>query len=398
MPNPFQFAWTRAKRQPIQALLTLLTVCLSAVAVNTALSVSSQVSTSSDDPDRFKVVAGYTDGNNSSTYGLFKPKDLPALSKLADAAQTLDLQGWAAGDLLEYGGKRYKQGQAISTGPHYAELSGLKMLQGSFLSGKPGEAVVSQDFARALFGSKNALGQSFRNLSSYEGGPSAVLRVVGVMQPPQTDSNAAHLIVPIKDEAYGNSSVLWVKAKPGQGVAARAQVLAAVRQTYKGKGQAQNRDDQGAPRLLVKGMSESEFSSSYVDPIPRLFALFAAAMLVIGAVGLFSLQLSENSERAHEVGLRRAMGASSRGIVLERLLEAGTLVLFGGLLGSALSAALLPLMHSITGTSLFRNGLNFTPLTALSTVLLLLGVAALSSLYPAWQAARVRPSELLREA
>ena len=84
--------------------------------------------------------------------------------------------------------------------------------------------------------------------------------------------------------------------------------------------------------------------------------------------------------------------------MLERLLEAGTLVLFGGLLGSALSAALLPLMHSITGTSLFRNGLNFTPLTALSTVLLLLGVAALSSLYPAWQAARVRPSELLREA
>ncbi len=117
--------------------------------------------------------------------------------------------------------------------------------------------------------------------------------------------------------------------------------------------------------------------------------------LVVGGIGIMNIMLVSVTERTREIGIRKAIGAKRRDILLQFLIEAGALSLTGGLIG---------LLFAIGGASLMGHmtlgSLSLKPEISGTTVLVAVGVSVavglLSGTYPAFNAARLDPIESLR--
>ena len=133
--------------------------------------------------------------------------------------------------------------------------------------------------------------------------------------------------------------------------------------------------------------------ASQITGIMTIFlGAIAGISLLVGGIGIMNIMLVSVTERTREVGIRKAVGATKRDILLQFLLEAIVLSFVGGLLGIALGLAGASLISSLTPDLVTK--------VTLGTVTLAAGVASAIGLifgvYPAMRAANLRPIEALR--
>jgi putative ABC transport system permease protein len=121
-----------------------------------------------------------------------------------------------------------------------------------------------------------------------------------------------------------------------------------------------------------------------------LFAI-ASVSLLVGGIGIMNILLVSVTERTREIGVRMAVGAKRRHIVMQFLIEAMTLSLVGGLLGIVLG---------VTGAKLTTLIAGWPTIISANVILLAfffsLVVGLFFGLYPANKAARLNPIEALR--
>jgi putative ABC transport system permease protein len=122
-----------------------------------------------------------------------------------------------------------------------------------------------------------------------------------------------------------------------------------------------------------------------------LLGIFAAAALLLAAVGIYGVMAQAAAERTHEIGVRMALGATTGGILSLVVRQSMSRVAIGVLLGLALAAAGGRLMAS----SLFGVS-TLDPVTFLATPVFLSTVALVASVVPARRAARVDPVRALQ--
>jgi putative ABC transport system permease protein len=116
---------------------------------------------------------------------------------------------------------------------------------------------------------------------------------------------------------------------------------------------------------------------------------------MVGGIGIMNIMLTTVTERTHEIGLRKAVGARRQDILLQFLVESMVLSLAGGLIGVLAGWGIAQIMGSVQiGDS------SITPLVGMDSVLLAtlfsMAVGLFFGIYPATRAARLQPVEALR--
>jgi len=149
----------------------------------------------------------------------------------------------------------------------------------------------------------------------------------------------------------------------------------------------------GAPNdFRIRDLTEiSEALASASRVMTNLLLIVALISLVVGGVGIMNIMLVSVTERTREIGIRMAVGARSRDILRQFLVEAIVLCLAGGIVGILVGRGV-----SLAVTSL----LNWPTMPSLPAVIAAVAVAATVGIvfgyYPAWKASRLDPIEALR--
>jgi putative ABC transport system permease protein len=273
---------------------------------------------------------------------------------------------------------------------NYIDTGGADLSEGRFYSEaeeRSGRAVVviGADVAEALFPSEDPLGKHVRI------GPER-FEVIGVLEKrgkflgmASVDNRA---VVPLTTfrRLFSEEPDLAIKVKlrPGVELAAAKDELTGLTRLWRGLDPLDDDDfsinEQSQFRDLVATMRVATYG----------VGLFLTTLsLLVGGIGVMNIMFVSVKERTREIGVRKALGATRRAILLQFLIEAVLISLLGGVIGVALAA-------------LAAVGINqvFTAQLSVGTVLLAFAICGFVGvgfgLLPAWQAARARPIDALR--
>ena len=154
--------------------------------------------------------------------------------------------------------------------------------------------------------------------------------------------------------------------------------------------------------LINQNLGDQNFSVAYGDQITHpasslfmivsgMLTLVAAISLIVGGIGVMNIMLVSVSERNHEIGVRKAVGASSRNILMQFIFEALILSLLGGILGLALGYFLAFIISTVTPFAPYISW-EILLITFLTTLI----VGILFGIYPALKAATKNPIDSLK--
>jgi putative ABC transport system permease protein len=254
-------------------------------------------------------------------------------------------------------------------------------------------ALIGKTVADNLFGSEDPLGKIIRIRK-------VPFTVVGVLEPkgqsPTGQDQDDLIIVPIltaKKKVLGGPQAsansvgnIMIQARDPQSMKeAEMQVQALLRQRHR---LAPDQDDDFTVRNLEELFTAQEASAEVMS---ILLASIASVSLIVGGIGIMNIMLVSVTERTKEIGLRMAVGAKTKSILSQFLVEAVTLAAIGGLIGIAVGMLSSALISYIAGWSTH---------TGFDAVLLAFAFSALVGVffgyYPARKAARLNPIEALR--
>jgi putative ABC transport system permease protein len=145
----------------------------------------------------------------------------------------------------------------------------------------------------------------------------------------------------------------------------------------------------GLEQLTLEQLSHTLERASRTMTV--LLASVAGVSLLVGGIGIMNVMLLSVTERTKEIGLRMALGARSRDVMLQFLAEAVTLSLIGGVIG-----VLLALAASGGVQQVLRWSAVVSPGAIVLAVAVAAAVGVFFGIYPARQAARLDPIDALR--
>ena len=274
------------------------------------------------------------------------------------------------------------------------ELASGRIFDASDMAGATKVCLVGQTVARQLFGGVDPLGQVIRVRRV----PFTVIGVLESKGQSMMGSDQDDLILmPIstaRKRVLGASNLakqrsvgtIWVKVAEGYDMKiAEEQVRSLLRQRHRLQ---PGQDDDFSLRNLEEVAATQEASSRV---LALLLAAVASVSLVVGGIGIMNIMLVSVTERTREIGLRMAVGARTRDILGQFLVEAVTLSLIGGLAGIAIGVATAVGIAEIAGWRIV-----LSPESVMLAVAFAFAIGVFFGFYPARKAARLNPVEALR--
>jgi putative ABC transport system permease protein len=305
--------------------------------------------------------------------------------------------------------------RVVGTIPWYTEISPVQLIRGRFLSSidlhhQQSVCVVDEEVAKKLFTFDDPIGKDVRIQGNY-------YRVVGVVGAP---------VSAYGQNGFGNDTA--APANPSGGVVGNVYIplttaknrFTELAARFSGGNRSIERVE--LQKIIIKvdsveqvlpmrdvldaSLARLHDKSDFRIVVPlellrqaartrRIFSIvlgsIAAISLLVGGIGIMNIMLATISERTREIGIRRALGARKRDIIVQFLSETLLLTLMGGILGIILGS-LIPFLVTYFG--------NMPTVITTSSLVLAFGISALVGitfgLYPAYRAANMDPIESLR--
>jgi putative ABC transport system permease protein len=286
--------------------------------------------------------------------------------------------------------------------PSYETVGSLTLEDGEFISEEEQNArslvvVLGSSVAEDLFGSTaGVVGQRVR----LNGQPYKVIGVLTSKGGTGFMNQDDQVFIPLSTALYRlvggsqfrGSSVIGQITIKASSAAAVDQVVNEVTLTMRElHGTVQGADDFTVTSQEATLAAATEVS----DTLTIFLGGIAGISLAVGGIGIMNIMLTTVTERTHEIGLRKAVGATRRDILLQFLVESVVLSLAGGLIGVAFGWGTARLMGQVQ-----FSGSTITPVVGLDSVLLAtlfsMAVGLFFGIYPATRAARLQPVEALR--
>jgi putative ABC transport system permease protein len=134
-----------------------------------------------------------------------------------------------------------------------------------------------------------------------------------------------------------------------------------------------------------------ERQQSVTSTMTSLLSIVAVISLIVGGIGIMNIMLVSVTERTREIGIRKAIGATPRDIMLQFLIESSIISLLGGVIGIAIGVGGAILLAKVGGWNTI-----VSTTAVVSAVLVSAGVGVFFGIYPAGKAAALHPIEALR--
>jgi len=291
--------------------------------------------------------------------------------------------------------------QILGVTPEYSSVRNYQVADGEFISDAQVEAkslvvVLGSNVAETLFGETSPVGQYIK-INGRQ------FKVIGVLESKGSTGLGSQddiVLAPITTVQYRLSSSQTVS---GQKTVQTIYVqVVNVKQTDTAIQQITSILEQR--HNITNGEDDFTITSQQetIDTLKEstqvwviLLGAIAGISLLVGGIGIMNIMLVSVTERTREIGIRKALGAKRRDILLQFLVEAASMSLIGGAIGVFVGWGFSAL---ISGMSL--GGTTIETVMSVNIPILAVSVAAaigiIFGLYPAYRAARLNPIEALR--
>jgi len=295
--------------------------------------------------------------------------------------------------------------RVVGTTPAYQDIRNFHAAQGSFITQQQIDArsrvlVLGANVASELFGDADPIGQTVKISAGSQAGIN--FQVIGVMETKGGTgfgSQDEQVFVPITtmqqrlmaqrnvSNAGHNVQVLDVQVSSQDKMdEAIAKIGDLLRQRHR-----VSEDD-----FTIQSQTDILNTAGQITGIMTLLlGAIAGISLVVGGIGIMNIMLVSVTERTREIGLRKAVGAKRRDILMQFIIESLVVSILGGGIGILLGSGLARIVSGIN-----LGGSTLPALVTVDAVLLAVGVSAaigvFFGIYPAFRAARLNPIDALR--
>ena len=274
-------------------------------------------------------------------------------------------------------------------GVDYFQTLGIPIVKGRDFErrdqhGSPPVVIISQEFARLFFPNENPIGKRMKpGISTYDDEKSTYREIVGIVGDVRshalsTQPKPAYYVPQTQVPWSQQTMVVKTKNDPRGLITGLTKEVGAM--------------DNNVPVFNVKTMPEYLSASAAAPRFnTTLLTIFAAVALVLTLVGLYGVMSYSVAQRTNEIGIRLALGAQSKDVLLMIVKQGSFLIALGltiGLFGAyALTRLISSLLFGVTAKD---------PVTFAGAAVVLAVVALLACYIPAWRATKVDPLEALR--
>jgi macrolide transport system ATP-binding/permease protein len=326
----------------------------------------------------------------AGTVTRFTFADVAAISKLTDKVQRLYPSVSGRGQIV-YANKNWNT-QVEGAGVDYAQMRAAVPTIGRFFTEQEVRmrekvALLGLTVARELFGDSNPVGQSIKiNLINF--------KVIGLL--PEKGATGWHdqddiVVIPVTTAMYrvfGKQYIdsISVEAKGPELLEATQEAISKIII----KEHRLNKDEEDS--FQVRNMADIKNTlESTTKTMSLLLGAIAAISLLVGGIGIMNIMLVSVTERTREIGLRKAIGAANKDIMVQFLIEAVLMSFIGGAVGILLGSSVSMLITKFVGWAVRVSLASVALATAFS-----LSVGIVFGLWPAQKASQLDPIEALR--